>query len=147
MKLRQEFFTLLRYGLVGIANTVLSAGIMIFLAHLGMEYHLYSTIAYLVGIVASFALNSRFTFGIVHDAAKRRLGRFALFLGISLGLLGLTQVIQTILVEIVHLNEALAVGCGMAAYTGLGFIINRCLTFRPARDGQNQGAKACPPST
>lgn len=59
---KTEVFTLIRYGLVGAANTAVTAFVMGALALAGTTYPVYTACGYAAGIVFSYFANARYTF-------------------------------------------------------------------------------------
>jgi putative flippase GtrA len=130
MNLYKEFGTMLRFALVGLVNTGLSAALMFLLDLTGMPYPAYTAIAYAAGIVCSFFLNRSITF----RAGKKRGGmRFMRFVAATAFLLGLAQLAQFILIEKAHVPKLYGIASGMVLYTGLGYLINRLWVFAPAQ--------------
>lgn len=127
-RLLKELRTILAFGLVGLCNTGLTAGIMVISSRLRVPYPVYTTYAYIAGMLSSFALNRIFTFRQGRELhAGRTLVRFTI---LNLGLLGLVHGLQFLLIERLGWRERLGVALGMVCYTGLGYILNRNWVFR-----------------
>lgn len=126
-KILHEFYTMLRYGAVGLVNTGVTAAVIFLLKLTGIHYSLYTLAGYAVGITVSFILNRNFTFKKQDAKASRQLIKF---LAVTISLLLLTQLLQYLLIDIAHLNETLSVLIGMVFYTGTGYIINRLFVFK-----------------
>jgi putative flippase GtrA len=123
-----ELRTLLAYGLVGLFNTGFTAGIMAVSARCSVPYPIYTTYAYIAGMLASFLLNRSFTF---QSGKPLHAGRTLVkFIGANLGLLGLVHLVQYLLIERVGLRELVGVAIGMICYTGLGYLLNRIWVFQ-----------------
>lgn len=129
LKPTTEILTMVRFGLVGLVNTGLSVGLMFIMHWMGLPYQVYTTIAYIAGIICSFSLNRWFTFG--GDGKDRKTIRFFRFAISNLSLLGLVQVFQFGFIEKLHGNQSLGIALGMVLYTGLGYIVNRIWVFAP----------------
>jgi putative flippase GtrA len=121
----EQFNKALRFGLVGLFNTIISISIMTFLAHIGLHYVLYSAIAYLISMSISFVLNLRFTFNTSGQIQKR----IVLFFTINFTNLGIVEIIQIILIQHFHVPHVYAVFCGMICYSTFGFIMHQLLSF------------------
>ena len=68
--MRELFFLLTRFGLVGVFNTLVGFGIVATLdVGFGVHPHVANAIGYGVGIVVSYLLNSRFVFRSTEQAA------------------------------------------------------------------------------
>jgi putative flippase GtrA len=118
---------MVRYGLVGIANTVIClSAIFLGLHVIGLPYTLANAVGYGLGLIASFLLNRRFTF----RSSRRILSREPL---LFLAVFGLSYAVQmgalVLLVELLHMDESLAQFPAMAVYTACGYIGNKFITF------------------
>ncbi len=125
--LSKEFYTMLRYGAVGLVNTGVTAVVIFLLKLTGLHYSLYTLAGYAVGITISFFLNRRFTFRKQDNKASRQLIKF---LSVTISLLLLTQLLQYILIDLAGINETISVIIGMVFYTGTGYILNRHIVFK-----------------
>ncbi|KJZ18635.1 GtrA family protein [Loktanella sp. S4079] len=76
---------LIRFGLVGLANTIFSYGVYATGVYLGLAYYIASLVALLVGIVVSFFMQGRLVF------RAQLSGRFSSFL-VMWGLLYLLNI-------------------------------------------------------
>jgi putative flippase GtrA len=127
-RLSEELRKILVYGLVGLFNTGLTAGIMWLSHRAAVPYPVYTTYAYLIGMLASFALNWAFTFR--QGGRSGRASTLLRFAAVNLALLGLVHVEQYLLIERLQVRESLGVALGMVCYTGLGYFINRLWVFK-----------------
>jgi len=121
-----EITTMVKYGTVGIANTLLSIGTMWLLSLTGLSYRIYSPISYCIGVLCSFVLNTIFTFKKGDHLARR----LTFFLATCVILTGVAQLIQNYLIEHLAQSKLIGIGCGMVFYTLVGYVINRLLVFR-----------------
>ena len=126
-KLKKEFFTLIRYGAVGLVNTGITAAVIFLLKLTGIHYALYTLAGYAVGITVSFFLNRRFTFRKQNEKAGLQAMKFV---SVTVSLLLLTQLLQYLLIDIAGINETPGVLIGMVFYTGIGYILNRIFVFK-----------------
>ena len=123
----REFWTMFRYGLVGLMNTGVFAFFAWLLRSTGLHYAVYTLTAYGIAIVFSFVMNAIFTF------RKKEFSFFFLFtrfLSVALLLAGLVQLIQLFVIEILKWNELIGVIGGATFYTITGYIINRTWVFK-----------------
>jgi len=125
--LLKEFYTMLRYGAVGLVNTGVTAAVIFLVKLTGMHYSLYTLAGYAVGITISFLLNRRFTFRKQDNKAG---GQLIKFLCVTISLLLLTQLLQYLLIDLAGINETISVIIGMVFYTGTGYILNRLFVFK-----------------
>jgi putative flippase GtrA len=125
-KILAEIFTMIRYGAVGLVNTGVTALVIFLLKLTGIHYALYTLAGYAVGITVSFILNRKFTFKSTEKTGQQAL-KFLLVTG---SLLGFTQLLQYLLIDVAGINETIGVILGMIFYTGTGYILNRLFVFR-----------------
>lgn len=123
----KEFWTMFRYGLVGLMNTGVFALFAWLLRNMGLHYAAYTAIAYCIAILFSFLMNKLFTFR-KNDTSFFFL--FSRFLLATLSLAGLVQLIQFFVIEVLGWAELIGVIGGMVFYTGTGYVINRIWVFK-----------------
>jgi putative flippase GtrA len=119
-------YDLIRYGLVGIVNTVIGFGIMAFLAWSGFHYMIYTAAGYIIAFISSYILNGLFTF----RGSRLSQHVFLLFVTLNGTLLLAVEGFQILLIEYVGVPELLGVILGAAAYTLTGYVMNRKLVYR-----------------
>ena len=125
--------SLLRFLLVGVANTLVGSAVMFGLYNLaGCSYWVSSAANYLVGSVLSFFLNKYFTFrrrewswGQVIRFAANVAACWLLAYGLARPL-----VFQALTGREVWLQENVAMVVGMCLYTGLNYLGQRFFAFR-----------------
>lgn len=114
----------LRFGTVGVANTLIGSGTILVLTWWGMNPYAANVTGYGVGTVFSFYANSRWTFGA--SMAGARLVKFLGVLAVSYG------------INVVVLSAALRMGWSevasqlpaMVCFTVINFLGQRYFTFR-----------------
>lgn len=92
----KEFWTMFRYGLVGLMNTGVFALFAWLLRNMGLHYTAYTAITYCIGILFSFLMNKLFTFRKKDTSFFFLFSRFLLA---ALSLAGLVQLIQFFVIE------------------------------------------------
>lgn len=113
----------LRYGLVGMANTVIGLGVILALQAAGLSPYSANAGGYAAGLACSFLLNRAWTF----DVCDRPAQRFLRFLVAFAPSYALNLVVLAIL--IVPLGHAVAQALAMVAYSGLFFALCRSVVF------------------
>lgn len=126
----QEFFTIFRYGLVGLLNTAVFSLSAWLLHKTGWHYSAYTALAYAIAIIFSFLMNTFFTFRKADTDKNEKTAMFFRFLLVTLILLGLVQLLQLGLIETLEWQELAGVASGMVFYTGVGYIANRLWVFK-----------------
>jgi putative flippase GtrA len=117
----------IKYGLVGIANTIVTLGAIFLLMNvLGVSYIISNAVGYILGFVNSFVLNKIWTFkskGSLIREATFFIAIFAICYVIQLGCLITFKEFMNIRVEFAQIFS-------MVVYTILNFIGNRYFTFK-----------------
>ena len=101
-KLRAEFWTIFRYGCIGVLNTMVFSIVAYAVNKMGFHYSVYTAAGYTCGIIFSFFMNYNLTF---NSQSKSRKLMFVRFITLSLSLLGLTELIQYVLIELASLKK------------------------------------------
>src|SRR5271157_3898121 len=118
---------LVRFGLVGVMNTLVTLAVIFILMEVfRLNYLLANVCGYALGLVNSFLWNKLWTFksrGPVMKEGAAFLIVFAVCYLVQSGALAL-------MVEKLHISKLLAQVLSMAVYTGLNFTGNKLISFR-----------------
>lgn len=141
MRVGKTAVQLVKYGLVGVSNSLITL-LVIFVCNelIGLKLMLADVIGYIAGLINSFIWNKTWVF----KSHNHRLGyEMALFIAGFLICFGLQFVTVLLLRDPMKslgisvlgipsdtLGEYIAVCVGMVVYTLCNFLFNRCLTFR-----------------
>lgn len=117
---------MIKYGLVGVVNTIITAVVIYVLLKMLDQSPFLSNIAgYIAGLISSFLLNSRWTFSTSYS--WRRFGIFILVFAVcyllQLGVLYL-------LMKHTNIDEYVQQLIAMAFYSLINFILNKLVTFK-----------------
>ena len=122
-----RYHEFIRFGLVGVANTAVHAGIVIALMELlAPPAFIANGIAFCFANVMSYLLNSRFTFRIPASLLGYRR-----FLAVSLVSLGLTLLITSV-VEYLGLHYAVGLVMAIFVVPVLNYLVMKLWAFKPA---------------
>ena len=123
-----KYYEFIRFGLVGVANTVVHAGIVIVLMEaLAPLAFIANGVAFMFANLVSYALNSRFTFKTpISFMGYRR------FLLVSLVSLALTLLI-TWLVEYLEWHYGVGLAIVILVAPVLNYLVMKIWAFAPAR--------------
>ncbi|QXI34964.1 GtrA family protein [Pseudomonas promysalinigenes] len=122
-----RYHEFIRFGLVGVANTVVHAGIVVALMEtLAPPAFIANGIAFGFANVMSYLLNSRFTF----QTPASFLG-YRRFLAVSLLSLGLTLLITSV-VEYLGLHYAVGLVMVIFVVPVLNYLVMKLWAFKPA---------------
>ncbi|OHD63339.1 MAG: hypothetical protein A2176_00045 [Spirochaetes bacterium RBG_13_51_14] len=127
--LRTEFIKLIKYGFVGVLNTLVCIATMYVFRTIGLEYQSYTLIGYIVAIIFSFFMNKQFTFNYKADDKRAVIIRMIRFISVSISLLLLVQLLEWFFIAKMMLSEIPGVGIPMVIYTLIGFLLNRFWVF------------------
>ena len=114
---RRQF---VRFCCVGVVNTVVSLAVIFSLTWAGLWVYWANAIGYVIGIIVSYVLNSRYSFGA--RMTPQRFLKFLLTCGISYA--GNLLVIGSILAAYpgsLYVSQF----AGMVVYTAIGFLLNK----------------------
>lgn len=118
----------IKYGLVGVINTLIT-GIIIFalMNAFHVSYRISNVIGYIAGFFNSFILNKTWTFKGGQSSTLKQFVRFtAVFVFCYL----LQHTLLVLLVEKLNIDENLSTLAGMVFYTIIGFFFNKLFTFK-----------------
>ncbi len=137
------FVQALKYGIVGVGNTLLTLGIIWLMRDVfGTSLVLANIIGYVAGFINSFVLNRSWTFQSKADWRVGFIKFFAAFVVCYLIQLGfvlfmekyavviLGRCLPALLDQYVPHSEAIHTILGNVVYTGINFILNKFFTFR-----------------
>ncbi|EEL85090.1 TPA: GtrA family protein [Bacillus nitratireducens] len=115
----------LKFGLVGVANTLITIISYVILVKLGMNYLAANTLSYSIGVANSYYWNKNWVF----QSNGKDLSIFIKFLTVNLIVLAFNTLILFILVSKISINEFIAqifaIGIGMM----INFFLNKAWTF------------------
>ncbi len=130
---------LLKFLLVGIANTIVGCGIMFLLYNIaGFSYWISSAFNYVAGGILSYFLNKYFTFQNKQKSIKQIL-LFIINLAVCyfLAYFCAKKAVYYLLVNSTEkLRGNIALFSGMCLYTGLNYIGQRLLVFKSKNDNK-----------
>lgn len=130
--LKEKYIGLIRqmikYGLVGVINTLITAVIIFVMMNgFGISLKISNAVGYIAGFINSFILNKLWTFKQNELSAYRQFIRFgavfAVCYFIQLGFV-------VLMVDEIGIEKNIATLIGMVIYTLIGFILNKIFTFK-----------------
>ena len=99
---KKSFRQLLKFGLIGVSNTLIDFLVTSALNAIFGLYFLARTIGYVCGVTNSYFWNSRWTFREEHRRDKREI---LLFLAVNLVSLGCSLLLQWVFRDLLHLGD------------------------------------------
>jgi putative flippase GtrA len=128
---RESFFAFVRqfmkFGLVGVGNTLLSLAIYYLLIFLGIHYLLANIASFFISICNAYFWNSRYVF----KKKKGKGARTFLKNTIAYGFTGLlSTVLLYLLVDILHISQWIAPLICLCITIPTNFLLNKFWTYR-----------------
>jgi putative flippase GtrA len=121
----KELFRFIRFGIVGVMNTLITIVSFWILSKIGVGYITANIISYLIGVVNSYFFNSRWVFKV--DSKKSSRG--VRFLIINLIVLVINTGLLILFVDKVGLNKYIAQILVIGICMVLNYFLNRKWTF------------------
>jgi putative flippase GtrA len=127
LTLKEELWIAVKYGSVGVLNTLVFTGSVFLLSKTELHYMYFTAIAYIIAISLSFIMNMKFTFSKFPGKVVQRAVKF---ITVAIFLMLLAEILQYLLIERVGFSEFTGIVLGMISYTITGFLINRLWVFK-----------------
>ena len=125
-----KLWQFVKFGIVGLSNTVISLAVYELCLYLGVHYLLADPIGLVVSVVNAYYWNNRCVFG---DGQKKPFSHHVRMYFKSLAAYGGTAVVNLLLlalwVEVVGIPEWLAPIINMAVTIPVNFLVNKYWTF------------------
>lgn len=125
--LSDDLFRFIKFGLIGVLNTLINWILFILLNSFGVYYIISNVIAYSISTLNSYLWNSKWVFKYNEDNVKETSFKF-----IVLNIIGLTlnTIILYLLVDIVGLNKLISLVITTGIVTILNYFINKLWVFK-----------------
>ena len=129
--LAAKLWQFIKFGIVGLSNTIISLGVYELCLYLGVHYLLADPIGLVISVINAYYWNNRVVFG---DGHKKPFAQHVRMYLKSLAAYGGTFVINLLLlvlwVEVVGIPEWLAPFLNLAITIPVNFLVNKYWTFR-----------------
>jgi putative flippase GtrA len=130
-KNKKLFVQFIKFGIVGVSNTLISYGIYSGLVYLKIQYLIASVAGFIISVLNSFFWNDRYVFkkneGEVRSTWKSLLKTFTAY---ALTGLILNNVFLVVFIELFKINKYIAPLLGLLITVPLNFLINKFWSFR-----------------
>ena len=120
---------ILKFGLVGIVNTLISIGCYILFVKFGMHYILANIVSYMIGLVNSYYWNKKWVF----NNTENHLSVFVKFVIVNLVVLSINTGCLFLLVHKWGFNQYGSQLAATALGMGINFLLNNKWTFETAK--------------
>ena len=126
-----KLWQFIKFGIVGVSNTLISLAVYEVCIQLGLHYLLANAVGLVISVINAYYWNNRCVFG---DGRKKTFGQHVKTYFKSLAAYGGTFVLDSLLlilwVELLHIPEALAPILNLMITIPLNFLINKYWTFK-----------------
>lgn len=122
-----EFISLIKFGIVGVSNTLVNWIIFFILNHIGVYYITANVIAYLIATANSYFWNSKWVFKFKKEESLKAPLRFIL-----LNLIGLVlnSTILYLLVDLLHFSRMISLIIATGIVMIVNYFINKVWVFK-----------------
>jgi len=129
----------IKFGIVGLSNTLISYLIYALLVYLGFHYLLASILAFIISVLNSFFWNSRFVFKI-EKGSKRNFfsALIKTFMSYAFTGLILQNILLYILIDIMYVSKYIAPLFILIITVPLNFILNKLWAFKTTKQNQEK---------
>ena len=115
----------LKFGVVGIINTLITIGFYTLFVYLGMNYIIANILSYFIGMLNSFIWNKKWVFQV----QSGNISTFVKFVIVNLVTLSFNTLCLFILVNQLHLHTSVAQILSTGAGLVINFVLNKKWTF------------------
>ena len=130
-----KLWQFIKFGIVGLSNTIISLGVYEVCLYLGVHYLPADALGLVISVINAYYWNNRVVFG---DGQKKPFGHHVRMYFKSLAAYGgafvLNQLLLVLWVEIVGVPERLAPFINLVITIPLNFLVNKYWTFRKRKD-------------
>lgn len=120
----------IKFGIVGISNTLVNFGVYALLVFFGMNYLLANFLAFSVSVVNSFIWNNRYVFEASPDARSRWVVFLKTYASYSVTGIFLTTVLLWLWISVFGINEYVAPLINIAFTVPINFVLNKYWAYK-----------------
>ena len=131
MKLKQTLIQFIKFGIVGLSNTLISYLVYVGLVYFGLYYVFANIVGFVVSVLNSFYWNNKYVFKTNEDS--RRCWWRALiktFMSYAFSGLVLSNVLLVVWVDLLHIPVYLAPLISLIITIPLNYLMNRYWAFK-----------------
>ena len=128
MDLKKLFAQFMKFGMVGVSNTLISLGCYYALVYFGVNYLLANAVGFVVSVCNSYFWNSRFVFKDKKEQSGLR-AFFKVFCSYGVSFC-LSSVLMFVFVQLLGISEYLAPILRLAFTIPLNFVMNKLWAFK-----------------
>lgn len=134
----QSLIQFIKFGIVGLSNTLISYVVYLVGVWAGLHYLLASVLGFVISVLNSFYWNNKYVFK--QQGGERNLWYtlFKTFLAYAFTGLILANVLLYLWVDILGISEYLGPIINLLITVPLNFVLNKVWAFREKRKGENR---------
>ena len=138
-KIKSTAIQFVKFGIVGLSNTIISYLVYALLVYLRLHYLVASIIAFFISVLNSFFWNSRYVFK-KDDGAKRNVFHALVKTFVSYAFTGLVlqNIFLFVFIDILHISKYIAPLISLVVTVPLNFIMNKFWAFKQSKTGEEK---------
>lgn len=125
---KQTFIQFMKFGIVGLSNTVISLLVYYIFVYLGVNYIIANALGFCVSVINAFYWNNKYVFDDKTETNVKK-AFFKVFISYG-GSFCISTVLIFIMVDILHISEFLAPLLRLIVTVPINFTMNKLWAFR-----------------
>lgn len=126
-----EFMQFVKFGLVGVSNTVISYVVYAILVYVGFHYLVASLLSFVVSVLNSYYWNSKYVFILEDGEERSRLQTLIkTFMAYAFTGLLLNNILLVFWVQVLHISEYIGPLINLLVSIPINYLINKFWAFR-----------------
>ena len=136
----KEFLQFVKFGLVGLSNTVISYLSYAILVWLGLFYLLSNVLAFIISVLNSFYWNNKYVFKLGKNESRSLLQSLAkTFVAYGFTGLVLSSFLLFLWVDLLHISQFVAPLINLIVTIPLNYLINKFWAFKKEKKNEDKG--------
>ncbi|MEH2957025.1 GtrA family protein [Candidatus Merdisoma sp. JLR.KK006] len=131
----QSLIQFIKFGIVGLSNTLISYVVYLMGVRFGMHYLLASVLGFVISVLNSFYWNNKYVFQQGDEERNLWLTLVKTFMAYASTGLVLANILLYIWVDVLNISEYLGPVINLVITVPLNFVINKLWAFRGKRKG------------
>ena len=132
----QSLIQFIKFGIVGLSNTLISYVVYLMGVRFGMHYLLASVLGFVISVLNSFYWNNKYVFQQGDEERNLWLTLVKTFMAYASTGLVLANILLYIWVDVLNISEYLGPVINLVITVPLNFVINKLWAFRGKRAGR-----------
>jgi putative flippase GtrA len=134
-RIKQTITQFIKFGIVGLSNTIIAYAIYSLMIYFGLHYIVASVIAFFISVLNSFFWNNKYVFKKQQDQKRNILySLLKTFLSYAFTGLVIQNLLLFVFIDIIHISKYIAPLFGLTVTVPLNFVLNKLWAFRTERD-------------